>query len=220
MNFATRPIISWLSWMCVAAGVVLIGLSFYQQFSSEFWFWWQGQSGTTFTVDQSQVQAGQAKLIEPASTDFGLVVEKININQAVTPDIDPFRPDIYEPALQRNPVAHAKGTVNPGQKGLTYLFAHSTVNAWEIGRYQAPFTLLSKLEQGDRIVTYYQGQRYDYYVTDKQVVAPTNIEVLNQHPDYPMLILQTCDPPGENTERLLIIAQMKPNQQTSNALTD
>lgn len=197
-----------LSTVLIISGLVLIGASFYQQVSSEISFWWHNQQGISYSVD-ANAKDTKVKPIQPASTDFGLIIEKLNINEPVAAQIDPFNPNIYLPALERTPVAQAKGSVPPGQPGLTYLFAHSTVNTWDIGRYRAPFTLLNKLEVGDRIVTYFANQRYDYYVTDKKIVAPTDIEYMNQHPDHPLLILQTCDPPGENTHRLLIMAEMK-----------
>ncbi len=208
--------LQYLSIILIVSGLGLIGLSYYQQFSSEIWYWWNGQQKTYFTVDPT-LPGTEARVvtIQPKSTDFGLVVEKINVNEPVAADIDPYNEAIYGPVLTKVPVAHAKNTVKPGQPGLTYLFGHSTINAWEIGTYHAPFTLLNKLEKNDRIVTYYQGQRYDYYVTETKVVAPTEVDVLQQHPDKPTLILQTCDPPGENTKRLLIIAEMKSDESES-----
>jgi hypothetical protein len=45
------------------------------------------------------------------------------------------------PRRAPNGVAHAKGTVFP-HKGNIYLFAHSTDNWWNVGRYNAVFYLL------------------------------------------------------------------------------
>lgn len=209
--------LKYLSLALILTGLILIGLSYYQQFSSELWYWLASQQKMHYSVDPTLPGTETNVVnIKPASMDFGLVIEKINVNQAVATDIDPYDEAIYGPILTKIGVAQAKGTVKPGQPGLTYLFGHSTINLWQIGAHQAPFTLLNKLDRGDRVVMYYQGQRYDYFVADKQVVAPTDIEVMHQHPDKPTLILQTCDPPGENSKRLLVIAQMKHHPQQDN----
>jgi len=146
--------------------------------------------------------------IIPSSTDFSLIIEKINLNTTVQVNIDITAKEGYWKAIE-NGVAHAKGTDYPGQIGNTYLFAHSTINPLNINKYNAVFTLLHKLEKEDRIVTYYEGSRYDYYVTEKQIVDPDNTESLTKQYPYPTLTLQTCHPPGTNLKRLIIIARMK-----------
>lgn len=189
-------------------GLAVLLFSYGQVWLPNVWYWFAQHNNETYSVDPDPIRQDQTHLITPVSTDFGLVIEKIDVNEKVAPQIDPFNPSIYLPALEKFGVAQAKGSVNPGEMGTTYLFAHSTVNIWEIGRYHAPFTLLDKVNIGDRIVTYYQGQRFDYKVTDRKVVSPQDVHYLSDTPDQPTLILQTCDPPGENTARLLIIAEM------------
>lgn len=176
----------------------------------DIWYWWHQQSNVVYSVDAPRPGgSSQISQIVPKSTSFGLVIEKINVNELVAEQVDPFTPLTYLPVLQRYGVAQAKGSVAPGQVGTTYLFGHSTVNFWEIGRYHAPFTLMNKLGKGDRIVTYYNHQRYDYVVTDRKVVSPKAVHYLTDKRDTPTLIIQTCDPPGENTKRLLLIATLQ-----------
>lgn len=191
-------------------GLLLLGLSYYQQISQEAWYWWNQNQGIRITVDPTLPDTNNKVVpITPKSTDYGLIIEKIGVNEIVAADVDPFNHNEYLSVLEQVPVAEANIGVKPGQPGMVYLFGHSTINLWDIGKYRAPFTLLNKLESGDRAVVFYQGERYNYRVVGKKVVAPTDIEVLNEQFDLPTLVLQTCDPPGENTERLLVYAELE-----------
>ena len=145
--------------------------------------------------------------IVPSSTEFGIVIEKINVNAPIVPEVDPTNADEYSTALNQG-VAHALGTVFPGQVGNSFLFSHSTFNVFEISKYKAIFTLLNKLETGDRVVTFYKGERFDYEVAEVKVVPPTDVTSLIAKYDTPVLTLQTCDPPGTDLNRLIVIAHL------------
>lgn len=161
-------------------------------------------SPSTFGEVASQDLSGS---IVPVSTDFGIVIEKINANARVIPNIDPSNERDYSQALAKG-VAHAKGTVFPGQKGNMYLFSHSVDAPWNIVRFNAIFYLLSKLDKGDRVIMFYQGRRYDYIVFDKTVVKPEDTRFLTDSYNEPVLTLQTCDPPGTLANRLIVRAKL------------
>lgn len=55
------------------------------------------------------------------------------------------------------------------------------------------FFLLPKLEKNDIFIVYWQGQEYDYEVTEKKVVHYTDTSVL-QPTDGPQVTLFTCTP--------------------------
>ncbi|MDO8498943.1 MAG: sortase [bacterium] len=150
---------------------------------------------------------GGTEMITPVSTDFGIVIEKINANAKVVPDVNPSDEKSYMAALSQG-VAHAKGTSYPGQKGNIYLFSHSTDAPWNIVRFNAIFFLLGKLEPEDRVIMFYQGRRYDYIVFDKRVVPPSETKYLTDKYDQSVLTLQTCDPPGTILNRLIIRAKL------------
>ncbi len=208
----------WLSIGLIVLGLVLVGLSYYQQISQELWYWWKTNQGIYSTVDPTLPDTNhKVQTIEPKSKDYGLVIEKIGVNEVVANNINPYQASIYLPVLEKTPVAEADFSADPGTNGLTYLFGHSTVNIWEIGRYRAPFTLLHKLEANDRIIVYYKQQRFNYRVNKKEIVAPTDIEVLTAKYNQPTLILQTCDPPGQNTKRLLVYAELEDGGQEAEA---
>lgn len=153
------------------------------------------QTATTFST------------IVPKSTKFGVVVEKIGANSVIIPNVDPSNRNQYEKALKQG-IAHAKGSVYPGQKGVSFLFSHSTQNAWDVPRYNAIFYLLRELTIGDRIITYFNDVRYDYVVDDKVVVEGNDTSYYNLDTQEPLLIMQTCDPPGTTWKRLLVIAKL------------
>jgi sortase A len=144
---------------------------------------------------------------EPVDKNFGIVIEKISANSTVVPDVDPFSGDEYDKALKKG-VAHAKGTHYPGEEGNIYLFAHNTLNAWDIPKYNAVFFLLHNLETGDRITTYYKEHRYDYLVFDKQVHSARDLSPLSNQYSESVLSLQTCWPPGTTWQRLVIRAKL------------
>jgi len=151
--------------------------------------------------------SAEINMIVPISTDFGIVIEKINANAKVVANVNPTIEKEYVSALGEG-VAHAAGTNFPGEKGNVYLFSHSTDAPWNVIRYNAVFYLLRELEPGDRVVMFYQGRRFDYIVFDKTVVKPTDITFLTTQYDQPILTLQTCDPPGTLWNRLIVRAKL------------
>lgn len=150
---------------------------------------------------------GQASTITPISTDFGIVIEKINANAKVIPDVDPASQSEYTTALSQG-VAQAKGTSLPGEVGNLYLFSHSTDAPWNIVRYNAIFYLLGKLEPNDRVIIFYKGRRFDYLIYDKSIVSSSDTHFLTDRYNKPVLTLQTCDPPGTTLNRLVVRAKL------------
>lgn len=145
--------------------------------------------------------------IIPVSTDYGIVIEKINANAKVIPDINPASEKEYMAALAEG-VAEAKGSTKPGENGNLYIFSHSTDAPWNIVRFNAVFYLLRELEVSDRITLFYQSRRYDYIVFDKAVARGDDISFLLNRYDKPVLTLQTCDPPGTILNRMVVRAKL------------
>lgn len=188
---------------------------------SEFKYRWDQARGVRRTVPNVITSSGQPvddisgfgnlsaneNSIIPASTEFGIVIEKINANAKIVPNVNPADEQEYTNALTQG-VAHAAGTTMPGEPGNFYLFSHSTDAAWNIVRYNAIFYLLRELEAGDRVIIFYQNRRYDYIVFDKAVTAPSDISYLVNRYDAPVLTLQTCDPPGTLLNRLIVRARL------------
>lgn len=181
--------------------------------------------GVKRTISQniivSQVEQGKAtsnfsdikpseNTIVPVSTEYGIVIEKINANARVIPNVNPGNEREYSEALSRG-VAEALGSTKPGQPGNLYLFSHSVDAPWNIIRFNAVFYLLRELEKGDRVVIFYENKRYDYIVFDKVIAEPNDVSYLTNRYDSPVLTLQTCDPPGTLLKRLVIRAKLVSN---------
>lgn len=160
-------------------------------------------------VNFSGVEAIGNNII-PVSTEYGIVIEKINANAKIIPNVNPGNERAYVAALTAG-VAEAAGSTPPGQPGNLYLFSHSTDAPWNIVRFNAIFYLLRELVPGDRVIIFYQDKRYDYIVFDKSIVSPGDVSYLTQRYDLPVLTLQTCDPPGTLLNRLIVRAKLVSN---------
>lgn len=94
-------------------------------------------------------------------------------------------------------------TAAPGDGGNTAIAGHRTGHG-------SPFAELDRVRAGDEItLSTPQGDVRTYRVTDVLTVAPDENWVLGPDPwgdGSSMLTLTTCDPPGLNTERLIVQA--------------
>lgn len=198
----------------LAAGILFL-MAAWPYLKDELTYRWFKLRGITFSLEGKAPSSRFAYLvsqptplrIEPASRDFGIVIEKINVNAPVVKNVSIKDEAEYKLAL-REGVAHAKGTMMPGEVGNSFLFAHSSLDFWTLGKYATVFNLLRKLEKGDKIVIFYQGKRLDYKVFDKKVVSRTDLSPLLANYDEPVLTLQTCYPPGTTFNRLIVIADL------------
>ena len=165
---------------------------------------------TQSTVSFADVLSGPTEqILMPIDPLFNILIPKIGANAKVFPNVDPSNPDVFLPVLQHG-VAHAQGTFFPGQAGNIYLFAHSTDNFWEIGRYNAIFYLLKDLKEGDDIVVFYQNVRHNYRVTKLGIFNPSEVSFITRaESGREQLILQTCWPPGTAWQRLMVFAEPK-----------
>ena len=166
-----------------------------------------GQVQYSLEADPSFPQKG-IKPIFPVDRDFGIVIPKINLNAKIFPEIDSTNPEEYLPILRKG-VAQAQGSAYPNQPdGNLFLFGHSTDAFYNVGRYNAVFHLIGKLNMDEEVVIFYQGDKYLYKVIDKKVVAPEGIApYLEKYQGEKILTLQTCYPPGTTLKRLLVIAK-------------
>lgn len=145
--------------------------------------------------------------IVPIDTEFSIVIPKIGASAKVIANVDPSSEEAFLPALLQG-VAHAQGSLFPGLSGNIYMFAHSADNFWDAGQYNAIFFLLKDLNEGDEIVVFYQGKRYNYFVTETRVVEPEEVHFITEaNTGNEQLILQTCWPPGTAWKRLLVFAR-------------
>ena len=136
---------------------------------------------------------------------FYIEIPKINVASQIIPNVDPFSESQYRKALGKG-VAHARNTSLPGEKGTTFLFAHSSDVPWRITRYNIAFFRLSELGKDDQIIIVIDGRVYKYRVREKKTVWPNEVNYLLDAKKN-QLILQTCVPIGTSFQRLLVFAE-------------
>lgn len=210
-----------LSNFLILAGIFVLIFSLVPTIRIELWYKFKEFRGINFSLDTGATSVNTtdhspfASLlskyppikVEPVNRDYAIVIEKIGVNAPIVPDVDVSKSASYMEALKHG-VAAAAGSSHPGEVGNTYLFAHSALDFWNFGPYALVFTLLNRVENGDRIVLFYNNQRYDYMVANKEIVKGFNTEPLLRTYDESVLTLQTCDPPGTALNRLIVTARL------------
>jgi len=203
----------------ILVGIILLILSLGPLIRDEVWFRlkeWKGQRYELDSTDSAAVTdsifsrfiSTRPVSLEPANTEFSLVIERIGVNAPIVKDVSVLDEDAYNDAL-RNGIAHAGVSPPPSKSpGNTYLFAHSSLNFWQLGKYASVFNLLRKLDYGDRIHVFYQGDDYTYEVVNKETLDGFNTYPITRPVIEPTLTLQTCDPPGTTLNRLVVTANL------------
>ncbi|WP_214415660.1 class E sortase [Sphaerisporangium fuscum] len=110
--------------------------------------------------------------------------------------------------LRKGP-GHYPGTAMPGKVGNFVLSGHRTT-------YAAPFNRIGELRRGDDIIIDAPEARYTYRVSGKQVVYPTDVDVIapvpghpGTHPTRAMITLTTCHPEYSARQRLIVYGVLK-----------
>ncbi len=141
-----------------------------------------------------------------------ITIPKIYAQAPVVTEVNPWNRENYTKALKKG-VALAKGFSKPGEEGVIYLFAHSSLPPWEITRNNVAFLRLNELQKGDEIIITKDGKKFTYKVIDQKELWPNQVSLLENIKGN-ILILQTCTPIGTDLKRLLVFA--KPVETSSN----
>lgn len=154
-------------------------------------------------------------VIDPATDvavgpDPKLIIPKINVNVPVVYGVGAGAKEQLD--AMKHGVAHWPGGPQaqsvPGQAGNTVIAGHSSNDLFETSDYKFVFVQLEKLEVGDAIYVNYQGKRYTYSVSKKDIILPIGQwQNVIQQTDKPMLVLVTCWPVGTAQKRLLVTAE-------------
>ncbi|MQC26768.1 MAG: class D sortase [Chloroflexi bacterium] len=144
----------------------------------------------------SQAQAYNAALVLPTSSPEQaqrITISAIDISAPIV------QGDDWE-SLMRGVGQHI-GTADPGQNGNLVLSGHNDI-------YGEVFRHLDRLKTGDEITVHTESRTYTYIVTDRLVVAPSFVEVL-QPTENPTLTLISCYPYRIDTQRIIITASLQ-----------
>lgn len=151
----------------------------------------------------------------PVGSEPKIIIPKINADVPVVYDVNTIEEAAIQKGLERG-VVHYADTANPGQNGNVVIVGHSSGNIFNLGKYKFAFSLLRTLENGDTFFLHKDGKKYVYQVYKKSVVKPTEVSVLGLADKPATATLITCDPPGLNTNRLVVTAeQISPDPLTN-----
>ena len=200
----------------IVVGLLLFSVAIIPYLRDEVWYFLKQHKGQEFVLGgRGQRDSVFARylsvkpiLVEPVNKQFGIVIEKIGVNAPIMADVAVSDELAYKESLKYG-VAHASTSSYPSsQPGNVYLFAHSSLNFWDLGKYAQVFNLLRKLEAGDRIHIFYEGKDFEYRVVNKEIYKGFNTYALTRPVIESLLTLQTCDPPGTTLNRLVITAKL------------
>lgn len=149
-----------------------------------------------------------------------IIIPKIGVDAPVVYDEPKVDEASYQKALERG-VVRLGNTANPGTNGNVVIGGHSSNNIFNPGKYKYVFVNLRRLEVGDIFYLNYNGKRYTYKVfVAKKIVPPSDVSALASTGE-PIVTLFTCDPPGTNTNRLIVQAkQIDPDPSAAKKIND
>jgi len=206
-----------ISSFLIIIGIVLILLTYIDVIYSELKYRVDNLLGTQYEIESETVTTDDKKslfssakniVIRPVNKDFSIVIESLNVNSPVVTDVPIIDKEAYMNSLKRG-VAHASFSDYPDVEGArVYMFAHSSSNFWELGRYSSVFNLLHKLKTGNEINVFYKGKRYVYQVEKLEYKKDFKVDETIYDTVGPTLTLQTCHPPGTTLNRLIVTSSL------------
>jgi len=126
---------------------------------------------------------------------LGIKVPAIGVNAPVV------QGDSWE-ELKRGVGQHV-GSANPGERGNLVLTGHDDI-------YGEVFRKLDQLKPGDEITVFTAGNSYVYVVTEKMIVAPTYVQVMDPTQSATLTLI-TCYPYLIDSQRVVVRAELKQN---------
>jgi LPXTG-site transpeptidase (sortase) family protein len=214
----SKPALNRIGNLFIFVGIGLLLVAYGPLAYDELWYFLNTQKNQEISLNNEDgiKDSPFARLISkepinlnPVNTDFSIVIEKIGVNAPVNADITVTNKDAYNEALKTG-IAHASVTDYPSaEPGNVYMFAHSAIDFWNLGKYAKVFNLLRKLEIGDNIHVFYEGDDYVYEVVNEEIYKGWDTYPLTRATVEPVLTLQTCDPPGTTLNRLVVTAVLK-----------
>ncbi len=110
-------------------------------------------------------------------------------------------------------------TANPGTRGNSLIFWHTSYYRWKKNWYGEIFAKIFDLKEGAIIKIAWWWQLYNYEVVAKVFVTPSKVdEEYNKYTNGEYVTLMGCYPIGSDSKRWLIIAKRIKDKET-NSLT-
>jgi sortase A len=119
--------------------------------------------------------------------------------QAINVDAPVVQGDTWD-QLKKGVGQHI-GSADPGQLGNVVLSAHDDV-------FGEIFRNLDRLQPGDQVVVITVQKQFVYLVTSSQIVAPTQVDVMNPT-SVPTLTLISCYPYLVDKSRIVVFAKLQ-----------
>jgi sortase A len=119
--------------------------------------------------------------------------------QAINVDAPVVQGDTWD-QLKKGVGQHI-GSADPGQVGNVVLSAHDDV-------FGEIFRNLDRLQPGDQVVVFTEQKQFVYTVTSSQIVAPTQVDVMNPT-SAPTLTLISCYPYMVDNHRIIVFAKLQ-----------
>jgi sortase A len=119
--------------------------------------------------------------------------------QAINVDAPVVQGDTWD-QLKKGVGQHV-GSADPGQVGNVVLSAHDDV-------FGEIFRNLDRLQPGDKVVVFTAQKQFIYLVTSSQIVAPTEVDVMNPT-SAPTLTLISCYPYMVDKSRIVVFAKLQ-----------
>lgn len=184
--------------------LAVLGLMNAQVVTAYAYLW--TQPATSVDVPERAVTT-KKKQGHPANTKEPLVImPAAGIEAPAVYGMDSVQEADVQRALERG-VLHFGGSALPGERGNAVFVGHSSGQPWAPGEYKFVFTMLQRLEPGDKVQLAYKGELYTYKVTEKNVVDPRDVSVLDESREATATFI-TCWPVGVNAQRLVVTAKL------------
>lgn len=192
--------------MPIAAGVLVLLLFSFLQYNRTF-FAAVNAYVTPGNIDPQNIIVDPTVNVE-VGPEPKLIIPKINVETPVVYGIGADH-DSQMKAMEGG-VAHFSipgANSVPGQIGNTVVAGHSSNDVFAAGDYKFIFAQNEKLVEGDTIYMNYEGVRYTYRISSREVVMPNEVNKIVLDNGKPMLTLISCVPLGTADKRLLIFAE-------------
>ncbi|OGC98179.1 hypothetical protein A2634_03470 [Candidatus Amesbacteria bacterium RIFCSPHIGHO2_01_FULL_48_32] len=194
-----------------AVGIVMVGygviamIVIFGPLAKEEFRYFVNPKPQVTSLSEIPIIKSQVPKWEVPDENFSVYIPKIGAVSKVIENVDAGSEKEYLTALKLG-VAQAKGLAHPGEKGTTFLFAHSA-QPIDFARYNAVFYLLDRLILGDEVQLVYKGKLFIYKVSSVQRLASSDTRYLKPQDEEEILVLQTCWPPGTAWKRLVLTAR-------------